>query len=64
LTRQRKKEQTEEMHRGALGLKEKGHPYTLASMNNLALVLSNKSEYEQAKEIHEQVLGAEGDVAR
>jgi hypothetical protein len=27
------------------------YPYTLASMNNLALVLSNKGGYEQAEEI-------------
>lgn len=30
----------------------KEHPYTLTSMNNLALVLSSQGRYEQAEEIH------------
>ena len=38
------------MHQRALGLREmvlgRGHPDILASMNNPALVLSNKGKYE------------------
>jgi tetratricopeptide (TPR) repeat protein len=34
----------------------KEHPDTLASMNNLATVLSNQGKYEQAEEIHRQAL--------
>jgi len=32
------------------------HPDTLASMNNLALVLSNQGKYEQAEEMHRRKL--------
>jgi hypothetical protein len=35
----------------------KEHPRTLTSMNNLALVLGDQGKYEQAEEIHRQVLG-------
>jgi hypothetical protein len=35
----------------------KGHPSTLASMNNLALVQSDRGKYEQAEEVHRQTLG-------
>jgi hypothetical protein len=34
----------------------KEHPDTLMSMNNLVLVLSDQSKYEQAKEMQRQVL--------
>jgi len=48
------------MHRQALGLKDtvlgKEHPSTLASMNNLALVLSRQGKYEEAEETHRQAL--------
>jgi hypothetical protein len=33
-------------------------------MNNLALVLSDQGKYEQAEEMHRQVLWADGDGAR
>ena len=32
------------------------HPFTLASMNNLALVLNSQGKYEAAEEMHRQVL--------
>ena len=32
------------------------HPSTLMSMNNLAMVLRNQGKYEQAEEMHRQVL--------
>ena len=48
------------MHRQALRLSEtalgKVHPDTLASMNNLASVLSDQGKYKQAEEMHRQVL--------
>jgi hypothetical protein len=34
----------------------KEHPSILASMNNLASVLSDQSKYEQAEEMHQQTL--------
>jgi len=46
------------MHRQTLRLSEsvlgKEHLSTLASMNNLALVLGNQGIYKQAEEIHRQ----------
>jgi tetratricopeptide (TPR) repeat protein len=33
------------------------HPETLASMNNLADILSDQGEYEEAEEMHRQALG-------
>ena len=51
-----KYEQAEEMHRQALGQRErvlgKEHPDTLTSMNNLAEVLRGQGKYEQAEEMH------------
>jgi len=51
------------MHRQAFRLKEtvlgKEHPNTLASMSNLANVLSDQGKYEQAEETHRQALGLE-----
>jgi Tetratricopeptide repeat len=48
-------EQAEDMHRQTVKLREKvlgrEHPETLTSMNNLALVLSEQGEYEQAKKV-------------
>jgi hypothetical protein len=41
----------------------KEHPDILASMSNLALVLRDQDKYEEAEEMHRQVLGAEGDGA-
>jgi hypothetical protein len=35
----------------------KEHPGTLTSMNNLAGVLREQGKYEQAEEMHRQVLG-------
>lgn len=34
----------------------KEHPFTLTSMNNLALVLSSQGKYEEAEEMHGQAL--------
>ena len=55
---QGKYEQTEEMHRQTLGLKNmmigEVHPSTLMSMNNLGLMLSDQSKYKQAGEMHRQ----------
>jgi hypothetical protein len=46
------------MHRQAHGLYEimlgKRHPHTLASMSNLAGVLSDQGKYKQAEEMHRQ----------
>jgi Flp pilus assembly protein TadD len=68
LDNQGKYEEAEQMHRQALGLKEKvlgqQHPSTLGSMNNLAVVLGSQGKYEEAKQMHrrapalrEKVLG-------
>jgi Flp pilus assembly protein TadD len=55
VSRQGEYEQAEEMHRKAFGLREtvlgKEHPDTPTSMNNLALVLCDQNEYEQAEEL-------------
>ena len=34
----------------------KKHPDTLISINNLALILSSRGKYEEAEEIHRQIL--------
>ena len=34
----------------------KEHPFTLTSMNNLALVLSSQGNYKEAEQIHRQEL--------
>jgi tetratricopeptide (TPR) repeat protein len=51
----------DKMYRQTLGLCEtvlgKEHPSTLTSMNNLATVLSDQGEYEEAIEMHRQALG-------
>jgi tetratricopeptide (TPR) repeat protein len=56
LSDQGKYEQTEEMYRQALRLKEavlgKEHPSTLRSVNNLAMVLRDQGKYEQVEETH------------
>ncbi|KAF6806089.1 Kinesin light chain 3 [Colletotrichum musicola] len=48
------------MHRQTLELKEKvlglENPSTLASMNNLALVLDSQGKYEEAEQMHRQTL--------
>jgi len=48
------------MHRQALELSEKvlgpEHPDTLASMNNLALVLDSQGKYEAAEEMQRQAI--------
>jgi hypothetical protein len=53
-------EQAEETHRQAFRLMEtvlgKEHPSTLASMNNLAMVLGDQGKYEQAEEILRQTI--------
>jgi tetratricopeptide (TPR) repeat protein len=67
LSDQGKYEETEEMHRQALWLKEtvldKKHPSTLGSISNLAIVLRDQGKYEEAEEMHRQmretVLGKE-----
>lgn len=35
----------------------KEHPHTLGSMNNLALVLSDKGKNEQAEKMYQRTLG-------
>ncbi|KAK8028960.1 hypothetical protein PG991_006016 [Apiospora marii] len=56
----------EEMHRETLALREtvlgRGHPSTLASMNNLALVLDSQGKYAEAEEMHRQTLALKGTV--
>jgi Tetratricopeptide repeat len=53
--RRGKYEEAEQMHRQELELTEKvlgkEHPDTLASMNNLALVLHNQGKYEEAEQM-------------
>ncbi|KAK8007203.1 hypothetical protein PG989_001193 [Apiospora arundinis] len=52
--------EAEEMHRQTLALMKtvlgREHPSTLASRNNLALVLENQGKYSEAEEIHRQTL--------
>src|SRR3569833_665868 len=52
--------EAEPMHRQALELTEKAlgaeHPDTLASMNNLAILLSNQGRYEEAEPMYRQTL--------
>ncbi|KAK7954370.1 phosphorylase superfamily protein [Apiospora saccharicola] len=56
----------EEMYRETLALREtvlgRGHPSTLASMNNLALVLDSQGKYAEAEEMHRQTLALKGTV--
>lgn len=65
-----KYEESEQMHRETLELKEKvlgqENPSTLFNMNNLALVLDSQGKYNEAKQMHwetlelkEKVLGQE-----
>lgn len=58
LKNQDKYEEAEEMLQQARGLKgtalDKEHPNTLTSTNNLVLVLSDRSKYGQAEEMHLQ----------
>ena len=62
LSHQGKYKQAEEMRRQVLRLKEtalgKEHPPTLACMNNLASVLSDQGNCEQAGSIEAEVDGA------
>jgi len=55
------------MHRQTLRLREtllgKEHPDTLASMDNLAGVLSDQGKYEQAESMYRQATQAERDGA-
>ncbi|KAK1990627.1 hypothetical protein LX36DRAFT_647585 [Colletotrichum falcatum] len=52
--------EAEQMHRQTLELKEKvlgpENPYTLDSMNNLALVLDSQGKYDEAEQMHRQTL--------
>ena len=55
-----KYEEAEQMYQQALELREKvlgqEHPLTLASINNLALVLDRQGKYAEAEGMHRQVL--------
>ncbi|RYP17189.1 hypothetical protein DL767_010064 [Monosporascus sp. MG133] len=55
-----KYEEAEQMHRQALELRKAvlggEHPDTLASINNLALVLNSQGKYEEAEQMHRQAL--------
>ena len=55
-----KYQEAERMYRQALELKEKvlsqEHPDTLASMNNLAVVLDKQGKYEEAEQMYRQAL--------
>jgi Tfp pilus assembly protein PilF len=60
LSRQGKYEEAEAMHRRALKGREKvlglEHPDTLASVNNLGVVLERQDKYEEAKTMHRRAL--------
>ncbi|KAI6611439.1 hypothetical protein MCOR14_011854 [Pyricularia oryzae] len=53
-------EEAEQMYRETLALREKvlgpENPSTLASINNLALVLKNQGKYEEAEQMHRKTL--------
>jgi hypothetical protein len=53
--------QTLQLREKVLGKK---HPYTLHSMNNLALVLQTQGKYDEAEKLHRRTLELEEKVLR